>query len=136
MTEMEVTGLLFKLADIGITGVFISYEGSGDSGNIEAITYTKEEIHDITDLEVIYDNGIEFNNNLDNQSGLKNEIENFAYDALLNDIEDWYNNDGGFGYVILHVQTGDYQIFNSVRYYQTKEYIHTGKLTEKATENE
>lgn len=134
---MEVTGLLFKLADIGITGVFISYEGSGDSGNIEAITYTKEEVHDIADLGAIYDNGIEYNNNLQTlNSSLYADIENFAYDALLNDIEDWYNNEGGFGYVILHVQTGDYQIFNSVRYYQTEEHIHTGKLTKKATENE
>ncbi len=134
---MEVTGLLFKLADIGITGVFISYEGCGDSGNIEAITYTKEEVHDIADLEAIPENGIEYSNDLRTlDSSLYEGIENFAYDALLSDIEDWYNNEGGFGYVILDVQTGDYQIFNSVRYYQTEEYIHTGKLTEKATENE
>jgi hypothetical protein len=135
MTELEVTGLLFKLADIGITGVFISYEGSGDSGSIETITYTTEEIIDISDLEAIHDNGIDYNNNLNNlDSSLYSEIENFAYDALLNDIEDWYNNEGGFGYVIVHVKSGDYKIFNSVRYYETEEHLHEGKLTQKSTE--
>lgn len=135
MTELEVTGLLFKLADMGITGVFISYEGSGDSGQIDTITYTKEEVYDIADLEAIYDNGIDHNFSITNlDSSLHADIENFAYEALLDDIEDWWNNEGGFGYVVIHVQTGDYQIFNSVRYYQTEDHIHTGKLTEKGKE--
>jgi hypothetical protein len=35
MTENELTGLLLKLADIGVTGVKVLYDGAGDSGAIE-----------------------------------------------------------------------------------------------------
>ena len=40
MTEIELTSLLFRLADIGITGVKVRYDGGGDSGSIEWIGYT------------------------------------------------------------------------------------------------
>jgi hypothetical protein len=136
MTENEMTGLLFKLADIGITGVFISYEGSGDSGSLDSITYADDpNVSCIEDLDAIYDNGLDDRlhlNTLDPE--LHELLESFAYDTLLDNIENWYNDDGGFGYIIIHVKSGEYKIFNTVRYYQTEEYFHTGKLLEKTEE--
>jgi hypothetical protein len=73
MTENEMTGLLFKLADIGITGVFISYEGSGDSGLV--------------------------NNEYISQDGdgeIDNDIENICYD-LLQEYGGWEINEGSQG---------------------------------------
>ena len=40
MTENEMTGLLLKLADLGVTGIKIFYSGGGDSGDIDDIVYT------------------------------------------------------------------------------------------------
>ena len=40
MTEDKITSLLLKLADTGITGIKVHYEGAGDSGAIESISYT------------------------------------------------------------------------------------------------
>jgi len=37
MTENEMTDLLLKLADLGVTGIKIFYSGSGDSGDIEKV---------------------------------------------------------------------------------------------------
>jgi hypothetical protein len=136
MTEIEMTGLLLKMADMGITGVFISYDGSGDSGSIDSITYTDNpNVSCMEDLENIYDHGMDdqtYLNQLD--GGLYMSIEDFAYASLLDDIEDWYNNEGGFGYVIIHVKTGQYKIFNSVRITETEDYIHEGDLLKKTEE--
>jgi hypothetical protein len=37
MTEQELTQTLIQLADLGVTGIRINYEGGGDSGCIEDI---------------------------------------------------------------------------------------------------
>jgi len=132
MTEMEMTGLLLKLADLGITGITISYEGSGDSGQIEQISYLQVPVETLEEIEDLYDNGVDYSLNLSNiDSGIATELENFAYETLLENIEDWYNNEGGFGFVAILVKTGEYRIHNNVRYYETRDYQHEGKLIER-----
>ena len=42
MTEIELTTILYQLMDLGVTGVCVYYEGGGDSGYIEYISYTKD----------------------------------------------------------------------------------------------
>jgi hypothetical protein len=41
MDENKMTGLLLQLADLGITGINVYYEGGGDDGAIEHICYSK-----------------------------------------------------------------------------------------------
>ena len=43
MTEQELMQTLIQLADLGVTGIRISYEGGGDSGCIEDMMYTDKE---------------------------------------------------------------------------------------------
>ena len=132
MTESEMTSLLFKLADIGITGILIRYDGAGDSGQIEEIQYCTEPINDIEDVEdnVYYENPelSELN------SGLRSQIEDFAYRKLLEDIEDWYNNEGGYGTVSIMIPSGKYQINNNIRVIDYEHYTHEGSLIEKSAE--
>ena len=40
MNEINMMATLVKLADLGVTGVKVTYEGSGDSGAIENVVYT------------------------------------------------------------------------------------------------
>jgi hypothetical protein len=134
MTELELTSLLFQLADLNVTGVKVKYDGAGDSGSIEWIGFTKEPCETPED---VIDNIDDWNNefllsNIDRE--LYNLVEEFVIDKLLDDIEDWWNNEGGFGDLSICVPSGKYMIDNHVRYYQTENYLHEGSLIEKSAD--
>ena len=134
MTELELTSLLFKLADLGITGVKVKYDGGGDSGAIEWIGYTSkpcETPEDINDIVNDWDNEYTLTN-LDGD--LYYQIESFVDEKLLNDIEDWWNNEGGFGDLCICVPSGKYIINNHVRITETEDYFHDGDLLSKTEE--
>jgi hypothetical protein len=97
MTENDMTGLLLKLADMGITGVKVHYDGGGDSGSIERIGYTKVKCATPEDVDDEVDTWDVESNLADLDSSAYSLIEEFAQDTILNDIEDWWNNEGGFG---------------------------------------
>ena len=134
MTENEMTALLFKLADLDITGIKVRYEGSGDSGAIEWIGYTTEPCITTDDV----------NNNIDDWAGdydlekldsvLYHEIHHFAENKILDDIEDWWNNDGGFGELCICIPSGKYIINNHVRISNTEDFYHEGSLIDKTLE--
>jgi hypothetical protein len=134
MTENEMTGLLFKLADLGITGVKVKYDGGGDSGAIEWIGYTTEKCDTPEDVN---DNINDWEND-SNLAQLDSEayflIENFVDDTILNDIEDWWNNEGGFGDLCICVPSGKYIINNHIRITETEDYFHDGDLLSKIEE--
>jgi hypothetical protein len=133
MTENELTGLLLKLADLGVTGVKVQYDGAGDSGAIEWIGYTKEICETPEDVEDNIDSWANDANlaNLDQNS--YNQIENFAY-QLLDDVEDWWNNDGGYGSLCISIPSGKYIINNHIRITETEDYFHDGSILDKAEE--
>ena len=134
MTEIDMTGLLLKLADLGITGIKVKYEGSGDSGAIEWIGYTTEKCDTPEDVnDNIDDWNVEYNlEQLD--SILYHEIYNFAEDTILNNIEDWWNDGGGFGELCICIPSGKYIINNNVRISNTEEFFHQGSLIDKTLE--
>lgn len=136
MTENNMTGLLLQLADRGVTGIKVTYEGSGDSGAIENVVYTTEKLReseedafeDLNDIDVWGKDVWELR---DLDSGLHSDIENFVEDKLLQDIEDWWNNDGGYGTVCILIPSGKYNIVNDVRITQVETYYHEGSLIQK-----
>lgn len=134
MTEVELTSLLFKLADYGITGVKVKYDGGGDSGSIEWIGYTTkpcETPEDVNDRV----NDWETESALTNLGGdLYYQIESFAENKLLDDIEDWWNNEGGYGDLCICVPSGKYIINNHIRVTETEDYFHDGDLLSKTEE--
>ena len=128
MTELEMTGLLIKLADHGVTGIKIHYDGSGDSGAIEEICYTTDPCaspSDVDDNVEIWGSSYSLSN-LD-ETAYK-AIENFAYEKLLEDIEDWYNNDGGYGFINIDLDKLHYHISNNIRYTNYETYTHEGSI--------
>ena len=136
MKEMDMIGTLVRLADLGVTGIKVQYEGSGDSGVIENVVYTTEKMDedeeaafdDINDIYV-WNQDVSHLQELD--SGLSSDIAYFVEEQLLNDIEDWWNNDGGYGAVCILVPSGKYKIFNDIRITQIENYFHEGSLIEK-----
>jgi len=136
MKEMDMIGTLVKLADLGVTGIKVQYEGSGDSGCIENVVYTTEKMD--RDEEAAFDEinyievwGQDVQHLRELDSGLASDIENFVEDKLLQDIEDWWNNDGGYGSVCILIPSGKYKIYNDIRITQVESYFHEGSLIQK-----
>jgi hypothetical protein len=134
MTENELTGLLLKMADLGITGIKVLYDGAGDSGVIEWIGYTKKPYATPEDINDDIDSWSNDANlaNIDQDS--YGQIEVFAQDKLLDEIEDWWNNEGGFGELCICIPSGKYIINNHVRITETEDYFHDGSLLDKVEE--
>mgnify|MGYP007092096782 FL=1 len=136
MKEMDMIGTLVRLADLGVTGIKVTYEGSGDSGAIENVVYTAEKLkeneedafEDLNDLDVW---GTDILNLSTLDSGLESDIAHFVEEQLLNDIEDWWNNDGGYGTVCILVPSGKYKIVNDIRVTEIETFYHEGSLVDK-----
>ncbi len=129
-----MTGLLLKLADLGVTGIKIFYSGGGDSGDIDDVVYT-------TIKEAAFNNIMNLSNhgedvlylaNLDGE--LKDELTDFANEKILNDLEDWWNNDGGYGVMLIKIPSGQYEINNTIYITDTEEFGHDGDLISKSLE--
>lgn len=137
MNETMITSLLIQLADLGVTGIQIYYEGSGDSGCIDEVLYTTDKLPE--DEEKAFDKIRSLNSweeeakylrNLD--SGLSSDIESFAEEKILNDVEDWWNNEGGYGTMCILVPSGKYDVMNNVRITEVNTYTHDGSLINKS----
>lgn len=131
MTENELTGLLIKLADLGVTGIKVHYNGGGDSGAIEWIGYTKEPCTTPEDINDKVNDWDEDTNLANLDSSAYSLIEDFAQEKILDDIEDWWNNEGGYGELCICVPSGKYIINNHVRITESEDYFHDGNLLEK-----
>lgn len=125
MTEQELMQTLLQLADLGVTGIRINYDGGGDSGCIEDILYTdKEDVSIVEVQDLTWDSN--FLSELSNQ--LANNIELFALAQILDDIEDWWNDDGGSGTMAILVPSGAYTVENNIRRIEYDEFFHEGNL--------
>jgi hypothetical protein len=133
MNETMMTSLLIQLADLGVTGIQIYYEGSGDSGCIDEVLYTTDKLPE--NLEDAFDKIRSLNSwdedakylrNLD--SGLSSDIESFAEEKILDSIEDWWNNDGGYGTMCILVPSGKYDVMNNIRITEVETFEHVGNL--------
>ena len=133
MNETIMTSLLIQLADLGVTGIQIYYEGSGDSGCINEVLYTTdklpENIQDAFDkIRCLntWDEESKYLRNLD--SGLSSDIESFAEEKILDSIEDWWNNEGGYGTMCILVPSGKYDVMNNIRITEIETFEHVGNL--------
>ncbi len=128
MTEQELMQTLMQLADLGVTGIRIDYEGGGDSGCIEDMMYTEEKDVSIEDVQNLPWNSKDLRK-LNNELAIN--LENFTTDTILDDIEDWWNNEGGYGTLSILVPSGEYSIENNIRKIEYDEFFHDGNLFRK-----
>ena len=128
MTEQELTQTLIQLADLGVTGIRINYEGGGDSGCIEDIMYTDKEGVSLDEVQNL-PWGSKDLKELNNELAIN--IENFTTDTILDTIEDWWNNEGGSGTLAILVPSGEYNVENNIRRIDYDEFFHEGNLFRK-----
>lgn len=105
------------LKDRGVAKITVTYEGSGDSGSIDNVLY-----YDKEDDE-------HYSSQLDITESQHNDIQNLAY-PMLDGIEDWYNNEGGYGSITIDLDEFTYDIENNIRINQIETYNHNGTLKE------
>ena len=134
MTENEMTGLLLKLADLGVTGIKIFYSGGGDSGDIDDIIYTTTKEASFDDIITLNSYGENLLNLQTLDDELSDRIKDFANEKILNDLEDWWNNDGGYGVMLIKIPSGQYEISNTIYVTDTEEFGHDGDLISKTLE--
>ena len=134
MTENEMTGLLLQLADLGVTGIKIFYSGGGDSGDIDDIVYTTTKEAAFNNIMNLPSHGedVLYLQNLNDE--LADKIKDFANEKILNDLEDWWNNDGGYGAMLIKIPSGQYEINNTIYVTDTEEFEHDGDLISKTLE--
>ena len=128
MTEQELTQTLIQLADLGVTGIRINYEGGGYSGCIEDIYYTDKEGVLLDEVQNLPWDSKDLRKL---SSEFSTNIENFTIDTILDDIEDWWNNEGGNGTLAILVPSGEYIVENNIRRIDYDEFFHEGNLFRK-----
>jgi hypothetical protein len=97
--DLEEAAFVSSLKNMGITQLIGEYDGSGDSGSIDTI-YAEDE-----ECEII-----------DTDEAIASKIEEMLYDVLSNNYNfDWYNNDGGYGRVIIDIEDKTWRVHGYVR---------------------
>lgn len=121
--KINFIGVMTYLSDLGFNRVLINYSGGGDSGAIDSIVYLKPE-DDIKEIEY-------YELNEEQKETLNEDVRTFidlmAWSELTY-IEDWWNNDGGFGVMTIAIPSGEFTIENNTYYQMTETYNHEGKF--------
>lgn len=106
-TQTDRDLLITRLRLLGIKQVKVSFQGGGDSGEVESVDAETGDGKPI-DLEAETIDGWENQSSYIQGGGWKRELKrsrmtlaqlltNLTYDALQQSEHDWYNNDGGQG---------------------------------------
>jgi hypothetical protein len=138
--KIKTTATLFNLKNQNIRFIIMYYSGSGDDGSIEEIAgYTSETIlkhlkkpslEEIS-LEDLIDSNPLWGDTVSEEidSECDKILGDIAYEHL-DTVEDWYNNDGGEGTIIIDLQTNQHHIDNNVRYTTSQKFTHKGSFIE------
>ena len=83
MASLKTAMLFAALKDAGVTHVEISYDGGGDSGQVQDVEFHGDNI-DESDLN----------------DRFEGDLQDLGYHLLERHYDyDWYNNDGGYGHI-------------------------------------
>lgn len=111
------------LAAHGVATVTVYFEGSGDSGSIQDIAYHPEPSARLETVpaEILltsasFDDGQWHTTAGATETSVHEAIDALTYDYLEETGVDWYNDDGGFGELVIDVAQGTVSLDVSVRY--------------------
>lgn len=96
----------------GVREVTVSFDGSGDDGSIDDVSYGDARINgaalsvEIEVLNRVLENGRWVTARVFRRTDLNTAIEELTDDYLAETNVDWYNNDGGFGELTINVEEG------------------------------
>ena len=114
----------------GYHTIQVNYSGSGDSGDIDSIWLLKYR-------EVFSYNSETGKENIEDRIKEIKDCEEWVRhkaDKILSGIEDWWNNDGGYGTMVIQIPSGTYTINNEINYTKTDSYEHSGNFLNETEE--
>jgi hypothetical protein len=115
---------------LGVNGyhtIEVNYSGSGDSGDIDSIHLLKyKEVFSYTSEENIEDR-------IKDITDCEEWVRNKA-DRILQGIEDWWNNDGGYGQMVIQIPSGSYVINNNINVTDVESHAHSGSFLNETEE--
>jgi hypothetical protein len=124
---LNKTTLLNALSQAGVTRVTVSFDGYGDSGQIENIDVRAGE-DDVTmpaaTIEIAESVWGEAEPKRSSVS-LAAAVESLAYDVLERTHCGWENNDGAYGDIVFDVAEGVITLDYNERYTATENYAHS-----------
>ncbi len=112
--KIDYSSMLISLADQGVRTVKIEYDGSGDSGEITDICFEDFKGNDIDGKSLIEE---------------RKMIESLCENQLLDEVGDWYNNEGGFGSITIQIPSGEYSIDSHIRVTETIDESYSGNVS-------
>lgn len=115
--------LIQKLKECGIKEVVVSFDGSGDSGQIEDVSFGSMQKPDASVEWVVTDstwvNGVWVEKHEVKSIDIHSALESFCYEALEDAGIDWYNNDGGYGELRINLDPIEVYLEVNTRYTHT-----------------
>jgi hypothetical protein len=119
------THVLFNLAAQGFEYIKIQYSGGGDSGCIDDVYLVHQGTIEIEDGIVSENNDRDY---ADPDEELKDLIEEKAIKHVLDNADDWWNNEGGGGTLYISTADGSYHGHHYVNVTETIDSVLTGKF--------
>ena len=113
MSDLKNSKVILELKDLGVDKVEVNYSGSGDSGDIDDVTYYNK-AGEVVKIEGEHEE-------------VHNKLQDYAF-ILLDKIEDWWNNEGGHGILSMFISQNTYSIENHIYITETEDYHHEGDL--------
>lgn len=125
--QTNKTALLNALEPIGITSIVVTFDGYGDSGQIESV-----EARTAEGEVAIPDTTIEFDATVWGRSEparstvtIATALESLAYDVLERMHCGWENNDGAYGDIVVDVVNRTIALDYNARYTASENYTHS-----------
>lgn len=122
-TYMEnLRTVLPVLSAHGIGSVTVEFDGYGDSGTIKSVGYDVDDfdsaaIHiDVTVVNSVFENRRWVRTRSVKRMSLSDAIEALTYDYLAETHVNWYDNDGGYGELVIDVVEGTVSLEVNVRF--------------------
>ena len=116
--------LIQKLKECGIKEVVVSFDGSGDSGQIEEVSFGSMDQPDAfvewLEIDSTWVEGSWVEKTEVKSIDIHSALESFCYEALEEAGIDWYNNDGGYGELRINLDPIEVHLEVSTRYTQTE----------------
>ena len=113
--------VLLKYNMLGYKYIKILYSGGGDNGEIDEMYITKETIDDLHDTY-----GTEWVALIEDKDyGI---LQDFACENIIEQYEDWWNNEGGSGALLINLLDGEFKVINEIYYQQSDTFEHNGNI--------
>jgi len=113
--------VLLKYNMLGYKYIKILYSGGGDSGEIDEMYITKETIDNLKDTY-----GTEWIALIEDEDyGI---LQDFACENIIEKYENWWDNDGGAGYLLINLLDGEFKVINEIYYQQSDTFEHDGNI--------